>query len=182
MNRIYGLSAMHNIHDTDVLLDLLKQASRMAASLPDSPVKEYEQELKKLSLDETEVRREVEQRVGQNIYRDHMLQYWNGSCALTGIKEKSLLMASHAKPWKDCTSAEERLSVFNGFLLEARFDKLFDQGFITFDDEGFLISSEALDKDSLQKLGIISGMKLQWIRSEHLPFLQWHREKVFIKG
>lgn len=108
-----------------------------------------------------------------------MLQYWNGHCALTGISEKSLLRASHAKPWKDCLSAEERLSVFNGFLLEARFDALFDVGLITFDNTGLLIVSETLSFGTKQTLGIIAGMKLRWIREEHLPYLHWHQEHVF---
>jgi ATP-dependent helicase YprA (DUF1998 family) len=34
----------------------------------------------------------------------------------------------------------------------------------------------------LHQLWIIADIKLQLIRSEYLPFLQWHRETVFIKG
>jgi predicted restriction endonuclease len=110
-----------------------------------------------------------------------MLSYWEGRFALTNIGEPELLLASHAKPWKDCTSAEERLNVFNGFLLEARFDRLFDKGFITFDDQGILLISKRLDSVSLSVLGLEQGMKLRWIRDEHQPFLHWHHEIVFQK-
>ncbi|KAF5047082.1 hypothetical protein DSECCO2_464150 [anaerobic digester metagenome] len=172
---------MYPILFLDVLRTILSDASIFAGSLPNSPLLEFDARIKNLSIDETEVRREVEQRVGQDIYRNHMLSYWEGRCALTNIGESELLLASHAKPWKDCTSAEERLNVFNGFLLEARFDRLFDRGFITFDDQGALIVSKRLESSSLSVLGLKQGMELRWIREEHLPFLHWHQEHVFIR-
>ena len=179
MERIYVGFSDNPISHADTLRTMLRKAAVLAGSLPNSPVFEFEKALSRITFDETAVRREVEQRVGQVIYRKHLLQYWNGHCALTGISEKSLLKASHAKPWKDCKSAEERLSVFNGFLLEARFDALFDVGLITFDNTGLLLASETLSFGTKQKLGIVSGMKLRWIREEHLPYLHWHQSHVF---
>jgi len=181
LRRKNGDLVAYPIMDLDVLRTILSDASVLAGSLPNSPLLEFEAKIHDLSIDETEVRREVEQRVGQDIYRDHMLSYWEGRCALTNIGEPELLLASHAKPWKDCTSAEERLNVFNGFLLEARFDRLFDKGFITFDDQGTLLVSKRLDSVSLSVLGLEQGMKLRWIRDEHQPFLHWHHEIVFQK-
>ena len=174
-----GELVVHPIVDLDVLRAILRDASVLAGSLPDSPLLEFDAKIRDLSIDETEVRQEVEQRVGQDIYRNHMLSYWEGRCALTYIGEPELLFASHAKPWRDCTSAEERLNVFNGFLLEARFDRLFDRGFITFDDRGTLLVSKRLEPGSLSVLGLDKRMELRWIREEHLPFLHWHRKHVF---
>jgi predicted restriction endonuclease len=178
----HGVLIQQPIGDIEVLYEILKDASRLSGSLPNSPVREYEHELMHASLDQTQIRREVEQRIGQSIYRTHMLSYWGGECALTGIRDTDLLIASHAKPWKDCVSAEERLSVFNGFLLEARYDRLFDQGFITFADNGTIIVSEQLKISSRQLLGIEPDMQLRWIRDEHLPFLHWHQEHVYKRG
>lgn len=175
----YGELIEQPIVEIEILYEILRDASRLSGSLPNSPVREYEHELMYASLDQTQIKREVEQRIGQSIYRTHMLSYWGGECALTGITETDLLIASHAKPWKDCVSAEERLSVFNGFLLEARYDRLFDQGFITFDDNGTILISEQLKNPSRQLLGIEPHMKLRWIRDEHLPFLHWHQEHVY---
>lgn len=163
----------------DILLKVLKEASVLAFALPDSPLIEYETEVKRLSLDGTTVRREVEQRVGQDVFRRSMLSYWGNRCALTGVGTAELLLASHAKPWKDCASDEERLNVFNGFLLEARFDRLFDQGYITFDDQGMILISKVLDGETVQNLGIVEDMRLRWIQENHLIFLHWHREHVF---
>jgi|JTFO01.1.fsa_nt_gb hypothetical protein len=182
LRRKNGDLIAYPIVDLDVLRAVLSDASVLAGSLPNSPLLEFDAKIQSLAIDDTEVRREVEQRVGQDIYRNHMLSYWEGRCALTNIGESDLLLASHAKPWKDCTAAEERLNVFNGFLLEARFDRLFDKGYITFDDQGLLLVSKRLESALLNVLGIEQGMSLRWIRDEHLPFLHWHQEHVFIRS
>lgn len=35
------------------------------------------------------------QRVGQDIFRDRLMTYWQGRCPLTGITDPALLRASH---------------------------------------------------------------------------------------
>lgn len=93
----------------------------------------------------TEVERLVRQRVGQNIFRESLMDYWGGACAVTGIALPALLRASHAKPWAECNSDAERLNVFNGFLLAAHLDALFDRHLISFDDSGkILFSTQSL--------------------------------------
>lgn len=77
----------------------------------------------------------AQQRLGQARYRAALMALWNGACALTGVDIPELLRASHAKPWSDA-SDRERLDPFNGLLLEVRFDQLFDQGLISFNDDG----------------------------------------------
>ena len=101
----------------DLIREILREASKLASTLPDSPVMEFEEKMKGITLDKTTAIREVEQRVGQDIYRKNLLRYWGGECALTRIVIEQLLVASHDNPWKDCES-EERLNVFNGFLLK----------------------------------------------------------------
>ena len=165
----------------DLIREILREASKLASTLPDSPVMEFEEKMKGITLDKTTAIREVEQRVGQDIYRKNLLRYWGGECALTRIGIEQLLVASHAKPWKDCESAEERLNVFNGFLLEARYDRLFDQGFISFTDDGELMISRKLDESTVNVLGLSRDLKLRWVRDEHLPFLHWHQQRVFLK-
>lgn len=48
-------------------------------------------------------------RVGQGKYREEMLKLWENKCAVTGSAIQEALIASHAKPWADCTNASERL-------------------------------------------------------------------------
>ena len=98
----------------------LRQAAALSQTLPNQAVAAFEQqvqaELAELSpptLQSTEVSRMVRQRVGQQAYRQAMLDYWGGACALTGLTLTPLLRASHAKPWAVCDSDMERLDVFN---------------------------------------------------------------------
>lgn len=122
----------------------------------------------------------AQQRLGQARYRAGLMALWNGACALTGVDIPELLRASHAKPWCDAANSE-RLDPFNGFLLEARFDLLFDQGLISFDDDGVIMPSSRLSAEHCRKLGITPDLKLRFILPEHLAYLRWHREKVFQK-
>ena len=62
----------------------------------------------------TEAERLVVQRVGQDVFRRALVQYWDGRCAVTGISDSALLRASHIVPWSACTSDAQRLDVNNG--------------------------------------------------------------------
>ena len=128
----------------------------------------------------TERQQMINARTAQSRYRSALEKMWDGKCPLSGVSIPELLRASHAKPWKDCTDAE-RVDPYNGFLLEARMDALFDQGYISFDDAGVLIISPQLTEDDKKMLGLHTvAQKLPKITPEHLPYLRWHREKVFL--
>lgn len=124
---------------------------------------------------ETEVERFVRQRIGQNKFRDALMAYWGGACAVTGVAIPEVLRASHAKPWAQCDSDAERLDVFNGFLLSANLDALFDRFLISFDPCGVLLVSPRLTPQDLNALGLSADMKLRWIESSHQPYLEFHR-------
>jgi putative restriction endonuclease len=107
-----------------------------------------------------------------------MLDYWGGACAVTGVAIQEVLRASHAKPWAECASDAERLDVFNGFLLSANLDALFDRFLISFDEQGVLFIAPALAGLDLAPLGITFGMKLRWLDSLHQPYLTLHRARL----
>ena len=166
--------------DSDVALAaLLRRAASLSRALPNQAVTDYEQavadELK--GITNTEVKRLVSQRVGQEKFRNALLVYWNNACAVTGFDTPDVLRASHAKPWADASDAE-RLDVFNGFLLNANLDALFDRFLISFDEQGVLVISPALAGVDLQPLGVVSGMKLRWIEASHQPYLEFHRARL----
>ena len=108
------------------------------------------------------------------------MEYWRGACAVTGITLPEVLRASHAKPWAECTRDAERLDVFNGFLLVANLDALFDRFLVSFDDQGKLMVSPRLSAVEMQKLGLTQGMKLRWVERQHLPYLHWHRNQFIL--
>ena len=121
----------------------------------------------------------VRQRVGQDVFREALLDYWGGGCAVTGLALPDVLRASHAKPWADCGTDEERLDVFNGLLLVAHLDALFDRGLITFDAGGAMLLSARLDREHRAQLHLHEGLRLRWLAPEHGPYLDWHREHEF---
>ena len=97
---------------------------------------------------------------------------------LTGVGLRSLLVASHIKPVRDC-SAKEAVDPCNGLLLEARFDRLFDQGLISFKGDGTLLVSKTLDAEKAA-LGIVDGMKLAGVHDATKTYLAYHRAHVFV--
>lgn len=167
-----------------LLAALLRRAANLSRALPSQAASDYQQavatELAKLhtGIAQTEVERMVRQRVGQNRFRDAMLDYWGGACAVTGIAIPEVLRASHAKPWAECATDAERLDVFNGFLLSANLDALFDRFLISFDEQGFLLTAPALAGVNLQPLGITPAMQLRWVNALHQPYLALHRARL----
>lgn len=128
----------------------------------------------------TEAVREVVQRVGQDIFRRTLIDYWGGRCAVTGLDVVEVLRASHIKPWADCENDAERLDVFNGLLLAPHLDALFDRGLVTVSDEGQLLRSPQLSDRQWALLGI-DGVEARAdsLADGHRKYLAWHRAKVF---
>ncbi len=117
------------------LYGILRRVYELTISLPDAPLRDFETQVADLPR-ATEVERLVVQRIGQDIFRAGLMDYWQGCCPLTGISDPDLLRASHIIPWADCESDAERLDVHNGLLLSALWDAAFDRALVTFDDEG----------------------------------------------
>lgn len=124
---------------------------------------------------ETERRALLKARIGQGIFRDRLLAYWGGSCAVSGLSLSRLLRASHIKPWRDSDN-NERIDVYNGLLLSPAYDAAFDAGLVSFSDSGGIIISAALDHDTLTSLAIDPKGKLTKVEGPHLGYLKHHRE------
>ena len=175
--------------DEAALAGLLGRSAGLARALPSQAAQDFEAavssqlaELAKLAqlpagLGGTEGERLVRQRVGQQKFREAMLDYWGGACAVTGLALSQALRASHAKPWAECASDAERLDVFNGFLLSANLDVLFDSFLISFAGSGELLVSTAISAINRQKLGLGAGMQLRWLSAQHSPYLDFHRQR-----
>ncbi|MCK5468718.1 MAG: HNH endonuclease [Cyclobacteriaceae bacterium] len=110
------------------------------------------------TLDKTEQESVVKSRIGQGAFRENLIKLW-GCCAVTGVKNLSLLKASHIKPWRDSTN-QERLDRYNGFLLTPNLDELFDAGFITFDPDGLIKVSKELTKRDRLRLHVTDGIRV----------------------
>lgn len=117
-------------------------------------------------------------RIGQGPYRERLINYWGG-CAVTGCQMYEVLIASHMKPWRDC-NVPEAVDMPNGLLLVPNLDAAFDQGFITFEDNGQIRLSPQMKLFNAAQLGITEEMRLRKdLTQYHLPYLHHHRTTVF---
>jgi putative restriction endonuclease len=162
----------------DALHALVRRAFQLARALPDAPLERFVHRTRGLPTT-TEAERLVVQRVGQDVFREGLLDYWQGRCAVTGLAVERLLRASHIKPWAACEADAERLDVFNGLLLAPHLDAAFDAGLLTFDPSGRAVLSARLDADARSLLGLSPALALTRRTDAHEAYLAWHRARVF---
>lgn len=113
-------------------------------------------------------------RIGQGEFRDALLIYWGGTCPVAGVDHATVLRASHIKPWREASNAE-RLNPFNGLLLCAHIDALFDRHLITFEEDGLLRVSSLISAQNRTRLGLDPNYRISGLDARHSPFLEHHR-------
>lgn len=161
--------ARYRFETLSALYAVLPRIYQLAASLPDAPLSAFQAKIKEVELPTaTEAKRLAVQRIGQDIFRKGLIDYWQGRCPLTGITDPALLRASHIIPWKDCSSDAERLDVHNGLLLSALWDAAFDRGLVTFNDDGRPAYSPSLSEPA--------RAELRW--REPIPLTDKHRQHL----
>lgn len=160
------------------LYELLRTVAAHARTLPNRVADAFRKQTAELPRT-TEAERSVIQRVGQNLFRAALLDYWQGRCCVTGLALAPLLRASHIKPWAQCESDVERLDVFNGLLLAPHLDALFDGGWISFDDDGGVLVSHELSGEQQVRLAVQPGWRLAELAAPHIGYLAWHRRQIF---
>ena len=132
-------------------------------------------------IPETERTAIIQSRVGQGTFRESLMDKYDGRCIMTGIDHPKLLVASHIKPWAVSTN-EERLSVNNGLLLSATYDRLFDCGLITFDKTGRIYLSRFIGDENVKRLNLEADrqydLRLDGCMGE---YLEYHRDVLFVR-
>lgn len=129
--------------------------------------------------------REVKTRVNQDVFRQMVISNYNGTCAVSGINLDTLLVASHIKPWAECK--EERLNPENGICLSSLYDRAFDQGLITFDNNYKMLLSSRLSEHQNEEYFVrffkpYEGEEMNLGNVMFQPckeFLEWHRDIIF---
>ncbi len=173
-----GALGGRTVTDIPSLHRLLRRAFQLSKTLPDELLHSFQKQTATLPRT-TEIERLVVQRVGQHLFRQGLLEYWEGRCAVTGLAVADLLRASHIKPWADCSRDAERLDIWNGLLLAPHLDAAFDRGFITIGDDGMVIVATALDLAARATLGLHEQLRVRALHDGHRAYLPWHRERVF---
>lgn len=133
---------------------------------------------------ETEVARLIRARRVQSFFRAAVLTTYGSKCALTGIALPELLTASHIIPWS--ASIQRRADPRNGICLNALFDRAFDRGLFSFNDDFQVIVSNRLlisidDTEVACSLDSIAGRTLR-LPARFPPdadAIRFHRETVF---
>jgi HNH endonuclease len=158
------------VNELHVALD---RVYKLAMSLPEAPLDRFKAKTANLPRT-TEAERWVIQRIGQDVFRAALLDYWNSRCPLTGIADPTLLRASHIVPWSDCND-EQRLDVHNGLLLSALWDAAFDQGLVSFADDGTPRASPKLSEVARRALCLDAAPPLRGLQDAHRANLAVHR-------
>ena len=122
-------------------------------------------------------------RDGASKYRKQVIEYML-QCPFSKISDDRLLIASHIKPYNVCikeNKAHEAIDYLNGLALSPTYDKLFDQGYITFTDRGELICGTQLSAYTWEKLHINPNAKnvMRIYPEKREKYLDFHRKYVF---
>ena len=118
-------------------------------------------------------------RDGQGKYREQLLKQC-GVCPFTMVSDERLLIASHIKPWA-ASDENEKIDPYNGYVLTPLYDKLFDQGFITFTENKHIILSEFISQNTWKQLGLKNDtfIKNLPMDDKRIEYLQFHHESIF---
>jgi putative restriction endonuclease len=129
-------------------------------------------------LTETEKESLVKSRRGQGQFRQRVLDQ-EKRCRITGVVDAEFLIASHIKPWRE-SSNHERIDGENGLLLTPTIDRLFDRGFISFEDSGELIVSPVLTAATARVLGLPAQRPYATgtFTTGQKVYLQYHRDYI----
>lgn len=107
----------------------------------------------------SEVTRTVKVRRLQTFFRNAVLSSYEYRCAVSGMAVPELLVASHIIPWSD--DEARRADPTNGLCLNALYDRAFDRGLITFDEEFRMIVSSILKKGACPELQLVNFAKME---------------------
>ena len=154
----------------DTALYGLKDVSYANNNIDEDITKIREQE-----IPDTEKEQLIFARRGQGLFRESVIEI-DGKCKITDVSFTELLIASHIKPWRDCSN-EERLDGNNGLLLSPHIDKIFDKYYISFSDEGRIIIYNDNIKEILKKWNINDEKKYYDFSKDRIYYLEYHRIK-----
>jgi len=122
----------------------------------------------------------VKQRLHQAFFRDAVMSSYNNRCCVTGLPLVECLIAGHIIPWS--VDERRRADPTNGVCMSATFDRLFDAGLVTIEDDLTLCVSKGVrglkDEAVAALVAARHGQKII-APARFFPdiaCLRWHRE------
>jgi len=133
---------------------------------------------------ETERQATTSVRLAQRFFRRSVLASYDSECCVSGIRIRSLLVASHILPWSAFPA--HRADPRNGLCLSRLHDAAFDRGLITLDGECRLVLSRELNDHTSNRVlreafTAFEGMPIR-LPQKFRPlseFLDGHRNTIF---
>lgn len=119
--------------------------------------------------------------IAQRLFRGNLLRLWQGSCAVTSVQEPRVLRSGHIKPWAD-SNVQEKVDHFNGLLLIPNLDALFNEGLISFQNDGRILMSQDWRADDKRRMHVTPDLRLRTVHPESCRYLEYHRDIVFEHG
>lgn len=119
----------------------------------------------------------------QTFFKDTQMHEFDHCCPVCHARMPHMLVASHIKPFRDCAHIYETTTHDNGLLLCRNHDFLFDQGYISFDKNGYTLVSDALkQKDpDISHFNLCEKIDDIYLTENRIKFLEYHREHIFQK-
>lgn len=169
-------------------LDIYKERNRIGNNMYSSALNHFGNYLKQKNQDQSviwntahefssEAARIIKIRLVQNKFRLGLFEM-NPKCLISGLTNPKLLIASHIKPWSKCND-QERIDPYNGFLLTPNYDRLFDQGFISFQMDGKVLISKKLTQSDQAFFQLPQIVNFKFSK-QHEPYLAFHQREIFI--
>ncbi|HTV07042.1 MAG TPA: HNH endonuclease [Acidobacteriaceae bacterium] len=128
----------------------------------------------------------VSVRLFQSFFRRAVLASYDSTCCVCGLDIRSLLVASHIKPWSIDESA--RSNPENGLCLCAIHDRAFDRGLIAVSEEfRFVVASKIIPwKQHFVRAALVDFHDQSLRRPKRflpsMDFLRWHRQNIFVSN
>lgn len=158
----------------ETVIDSAEQEAVLKAQL-DNSVDEIDKEIETKQLQGEEREALIKVRVNQSAFRKLLMRRYT-HCCLCDVDDESLLVASHIKPWAK-SSHEEKVDVNNGLLLCPNHDKLFDRGYISFDNGGHIVISDELSKNCAISMNIKNDMQIE-LSNDNIKYMEYHINNV----
>lgn len=160
--------------EIETVIDTAEQEDVLKAQL-DNSVDEIDKEIETKQLQGEEREALIKVRVNQSAFRKLLMRRYT-HCCLCDVDDESLLVASHIKPWAKSSHAE-KVDVNNGLLLCPNHDKLFDRGYISFDNGGHIVISDELSKNCAISMNIKNDMQIE-LSNDNIKYMEYHRNNV----
>jgi putative restriction endonuclease len=103
-------------------------------------------------------------------------------CAISKCSDDRILIGCHIKPVAECLkeSCGNEINPKNGIMLTPTYHKLFDDGFLAFDNQNHLLLSTHISSRNFERLNIRNNQVTSILDLKpRIEFLEWHRKMIF---